>query len=647
MGVQRQENIIIQIQRQFTLRVLSLACLIACNPSAYALGFGEASLRSNLGEVLRVQVPLTGATEDVLVPSCIVAKIQTLDGELLDVPRIDIVMSKRTRGLATITFQSIKAISEPVVNLSVAMGCGSSVHRDYSLLLDFAEFSAAAPLPKMADADQDTQVFQPEVPKRFERTNPARKPPVLTPVAIAAAQSAPTEPVKKGSVFSSFRNASKGSKAAKGKDVLHVANDESGTDIELKMSQSLSVSAVPESDQQRDQQRVEENRLAQARFAAIMRGEDPSLATQNELQKVQQKNSNLLAELNRLKQQNLLKDQADKNSSPLLIGLIVAVVALLSALAGLIGLAIRRAKKTEDKSWWDGSSEQKKNVVDIVDYLQNSAEQGNLDPAPITVARDVPVNEPQVKPEPEQSVIPKVEPAPKFQRMGLPALEDTNSSTFNFFGNRGQSIQIEEISDITQEAEFWMSVNDPHRAIEILEPQSRDENPATPVTWLYLLDLYRLVGDEDNYRDLRARFKLKFNAKIPNFHEEVVEGSLRNFEDFPHLVTNCCALWKTDEIVGYLESLLVDDREGERVGFDLPVYRDILFLLSICSELKRVQYQSMANKDDIKLTSKAAAVLQPLENHLIVKPDQPDAEEFGDTLNFDLLDLKPDNKDKS
>ena len=49
---------------------------------------------------------------------------------------------------------------------------------------------------------------------------------------------------------------------------------------------------------------------------------------------------------------------------------------------------------------------------------------------------------------------------------------ETNSSIGRFFfSSPGTSVKVEEISDVTQEAEFWISMNDPRRAIEILEPQ--------------------------------------------------------------------------------------------------------------------------------------------------------------------------------
>ena len=169
-----------------------------------------------------------------------------------------------------------------------------------------------------------------------------------------------------------------------------------------------------------------------------------------------------------------------------------------------------------------------------------------------------------------------------------PTLEETNSSTFNFFSSRGSSVKVEEISDITQEAEFWMSVNDPQRAIEILDAQANVAHPDSPVPWLYLLDLYRLVKDRPKYDDLRDRFVTFFNAKVPEYENELQLQGVLQLEDYPHLIERICRTWNGNEIIPFLESLLVDDREGKRTGFELPVYRDILLLISIAHELERV-----------------------------------------------------------
>ncbi|WP_133166943.1 hypothetical protein [Solimicrobium silvestre] len=593
-------------------------------------------MRSNLGQGLRVQVPVSGATEDVLVPNCIKAKIESLDGELIDIPRVEIVIPNQVNQVIYINFSTRKLMQEPAIKFTVALTCGASLQRTYALLLDYSESPSAAPLtlPSVetpvtqitAITNTDRSATKSVLPKQPKKNHPA--PPVIVDTVKKLEAERKVEPTqaKKEPVKASKRN------GGTGKNVLKVTNEEALSDFDLKMSQTITEQTPASADQQRSQ----ENRLAQARFAALLRGEDPLSAAQTATNLEQQKNKSLSAEVERLKQQNKLKEKTEQSTPSWMIWLASVATLLFLALIGMLIVTVRQSRQNKDKTWWDPTAEQKKNVVEIVDSLQSSAEKGNLDPSSISESQENSVI--AANPYDEPIIYPhnKVEPSPKYKRMGLPALEDTNSSTFNFFTHRGQSIHIEEISDITQEAEFWMSVNDPNRAIEILEPQSFDENQTTPVAWLYLLDLYRMVADEEKYSELRLRFKRKFNAYIPNFHENIDPDSLRNFEDFPHLTANCCALWNTDEILPYLESLLVDDREGERIGFDLPVYRDILMLISISAEFHRAKKQpstAIAPKDTIKPAEKAAS-------------EDAETNDYSDSLNFDLLDFKLDDKDK-
>jgi hypothetical protein len=166
---------------------------------------------------------------------------------------------------------------------------------------------------------------------------------------------------------------------------------------------------------------------------------------------------------------------------------------------------------------------------------------------------------------------------------GLALPEETDSVRQRAGSNE---VNVEEISDVTQEAEFWLSLNNPQRAIEILEPHTGVENADSPVTWLYLLDLYREVGDEEKYNTLRDRFTRLFNARIPLYGEPEMQS--QTLEDFPHLLARICKLWQSAEIVPFLQSLLIDDRAGARAGFDLPLYRDILLLIGIALEKKRL-----------------------------------------------------------
>ena len=104
-------------------------------------------------------------------------------------------------------------------------------------------------------------------------------------------------------------------------------------------------------------------------------------------------------------------------------------------------------------------------------------------------------------------------------------------------------------------------------------------------------DFLALVKDKSKYDNLKNRFIVFFNAHIPEFDEKLVDvdvGVLQ-LENYPHLIERICRTWGGGEIIPILESLLVDDREGKRTGFELPVYRDILLLISIANELEKMR----------------------------------------------------------
>ena len=156
--------------------------------------------------------------------------------------------------------------------------------------------------------------------------------------------------------------------------------------------------------------------------------------------------------------------------------------------------------------------------------------------------------------------------------------------------NRSQQPAVEEISDAMQEAEFWISLHDSQRAVEVLEPYATGDQPGSPLPWLYLFDLYRELGQRTKYELLHERFRHNFNGRIQTWLEldgPPVSTPPRSLEDMPHMSQKIAALWQSDNIVPYLESLLLDDRDGTRVGFDLPVYREIMFLITMAYELQK------------------------------------------------------------
>ena len=188
------------------------------------------------------------------------------------------------------------------------------------------------------------------------------------------------------------------------------------------------------------------------------------------------------------------------------------------------------------------------------------------------------------------SAAPPVPPAP------LPAAPASTPAAgpgnLQFAEIRMQSTSPEEISDVMQEAEFWLSLRDLERAADVLEPYATYEQAGSPLPWLYLFDVYRELGAREKYDSLRDRFQRIFNGKALTWEEQQLvlpDAPQRGVEDVPHVALKLTTLWQTEAILPYLEGLLIDDRDGTRAGFDIAVYKEIMFLILLAYELEQAK----------------------------------------------------------
>ena len=654
-----------------------LTLLLAGWSPAHAIGLGEAQLRSALEQPLNVNISLSGLQESDVLLSCVKVKINSINGDFVANPLVEFVFSDENKLPRYLHVTSRTPIQEPAITLSIVWSCGTRVVREYTLLLDLSDSAAATPsMPSTRSTAVDATLSA-----RTESV-PAT---ATASVASSAVSSVSASPKNKGAHHSVPVAASsaattaivpapatlktapenpsgqvaetglKKSRAVSGRNVLKLGSDDESSVYDLKISTSLSMV----SKQTTDDRSSREIKVAQAEFAARLRGEDPLAAVQAQLANAQKKI--IILQQDNAAGQSAKQDKNQQSASASqgnsswfdfgessIVWILVLGILLILTLTALILLAIRLRRHRSESVWWEPPESKSVDVEEIVNGLQADATTGTFDPAPIVIKETIFGMEPEMQESATGSVNAIDIVAAKATRIGLPLLEDTNSSTFNFFSPRGNSLKVEEISDVIQEAEFWMSVNDPHRAIEILEPQAVDDNPDSPVPWLYLLDLYKLVDDQAKYELLRHRFKAKFNANIPLYEEEVDPENTRVLEDFSHLIDKICGLWFTHEILPFLESLLIDDRDGARVGFDLPVYRDILLLIAISNELERTQTLRHSAPRQPVPASEHNDPPAPVYSHrredgkLQVTPTPQ-----GESLNFELLDFKLDEINKA
>ncbi len=147
--------------------------------------------------------------------------------------------------------------------------------------------------------------------------------------------------------------------------------------------------------------------------------------------------------------------------------------------------------------------------------------------------------------------------------------------------------KVEELNDVMYEAEFWISLNKIDNAIRLLEQYTISDQGSSPLPWLLLFDLYHRTEQNEQYISLQRQFQRFFNGKIPDWDDYDNAQQSIGLEAMGTLMARVEVLWHTDEIIPFLESLLLDDRDGTREGFELGVYRDILFLCDLAKDVRR------------------------------------------------------------
>ena len=111
----------------------------------------------------------------------------------------------------------------------------------------------------------------------------------------------------------------------------------------------------------------------------------------------------------------------------------------------------------------------------------------------------------------------------------------------------------------------------------------RSDGGISPLPYLKLLEIYRRRGEVDSYQRIRERFNRRFNAYAPDWDSDLQQG--RSLEDYPSVTQQLQSLWSGPErTMECLDGLLFRRKQNDQT-FDLPAYRELLFLYSIARDL--------------------------------------------------------------
>ncbi len=146
-------------------------------------------------------------------------------------------------------------------------------------------------------------------------------------------------------------------------------------------------------------------------------------------------------------------------------------------------------------------------------------------------------------------------------------------------------LAAEEITDPVKAAESFIAVNRIKDAIQLLE-QHIDTAPLdAPLAYLLLIDLYYQSNRREQFIAGQQKFQHIFNCKLPSWADHSDEQQGKDLEQMGPLMTSIEQMWPTDRIIPFLDSLLIDDRDGNRSGFELSAFKDIVFLRDLAKAL--------------------------------------------------------------
>lgn len=147
-----------------------------------------------------------------------------------------------------------------------------------------------------------------------------------------------------------------------------------------------------------------------------------------------------------------------------------------------------------------------------------------------------------------------------------------------------RSVATEELFDIQQQSDFFVSLGETDKAIGVLKNHLSESQEPSALAYLDLFKLYHLQGNRQEYEALRAEFNHKFNAGAPPF-EQYSDDSV-GLEGYETAFGRIQALWPQPRVLDVIEKSIfrdANDEDGE--VFDLEAYRELLLLHAVAKDM--------------------------------------------------------------
>ncbi|WP_157538952.1 hypothetical protein [Hydrogenophaga flava] len=558
-----------------------------------ALGGSAATLGRHSGAVvigrpLDIRVQAVAAPGEDLSALCLQADVFFGDNQLGPSSVRTTTQHNAPDAEASVRIQTTVPVNEPVVSVVVKAGCASPFSRRYVLLADFVSEPAA---PQTAPAFSGAQEAVRPLPNAVAGSTANPRTAAGSGARSSGAAAAPTRstaPAASASSSSRPRPASVVRKPAEPARDTVPRLQLDPVDVSLAIERdpvlklSLSLLSEPVSNPQERAAAAQlwkalnaspEDILRDAQKLTVLEAESKGLREQEARNKAAMQDMEA-----RLEQSRFMSWAAYALGALLLLAL--AALAWLWKRKVPVGVA-----GTAQKDWWT-SGTAKAAKVSAEKPARNVAVKGlDLD---LDLDADSGLDE----------LGPMRRGSGDSGAMPLSTSERRDFRTSHIGVSR--SVATEELFDVQQQSDFFVSLGEFDQAIGILKTHLHESQEPSALAYLDLFKLYHRLGRRDEYEKLREEFNHQFNASAPPFDQ--YSDSNRGLEAYETAFGRIQALWPQPKVLDVIEkSIFKDAADPESEVFDLEAYRELLLLHAIAKDV--IQRDSSTPSSDFQHTA--------------------------------------------
>jgi hypothetical protein len=587
-----------QKKRHLSSLFTCLALLLLAH-GAQAIGWSRSAQTAVLGQPLDFVAALRLDPGDVIAPECVTAEVMVGE-QRLPSSSVRVLVDAGSSDALVMRVVSSSSVDEPVVTVTLAIGCPARMSRRFVLLADPPATytpAVALALPAAEPATAVNVAPAPAAPVRAMPTVPepstaarqvARSDsegPRPPPAAKKKLRKAPPSPVQETRVAPRAETKSRLKldpaepvAAAPAPAAAASAVDEAMQVVALAASAARAAASAASA--------------AEARIASLER-------TVSDLRAESKANRDLMAQM---RDRLGAADGDSRWTMPL-----VATLLGLLALSVWLGWRLRLMQKERLAIWRRAAAaEQAGRPATPTSQLPMVTSEIMVPTVPPTVPSWVspggpstPTFRPERAPPPPPSTL---SPAPTLAQDPRPGRAESDYERTDVLTAQvampgvgsPRDVSIEELLDLEQQAEFFIVLGQEDAAVELLVDHLRNTGGGSPLPYLKLLEIYHRRNEREAYERTRTRFNHRFNAYAPGWEVDLQHG--RSLDDYPGVIPRLQQVWPRPlDAMAELEALLFRKSRGEL--FDLPAYREVLFLYSLARDLLDREAADSGNVD--------------------------------------------------